>query len=69
VKLTIDKFGRIVLPKAIRMRLGLSAGTLIEATESAGGLLLRPLTQRPSLIKVDGILVHTGKAPRGLRKS
>lgn len=65
MKLHIDKSGRVVLPKAIRHRLGLSAGAALEATESPDGLLIRRALQRPSLVQTDGLLVHTGKAPRG----
>lgn len=65
MKLHIDKSGRIVVPKTLRLRMGLTEGTLLEVTESSEGVLLRPITRRPSLVKKDGILVHTGKAPRG----
>lgn len=66
MKLRLDKSGRVVLPKPLRQRLGLGAGTTFEATEAAGGLLLRPLAHRPSLIERDGFLVHTGQASRTL---
>ena len=64
MKLTVDKFGRVILPKAIRVRLGLGSGTALEATESPDGLLIRRAAQRPSLVLQDGMLVHTGRAPR-----
>jgi AbrB family looped-hinge helix DNA binding protein len=64
MKLRLDKSGRLVLPKPLRQRLGLRAGTTFEATEAAEGVLLRPLTHRPSLVDHDGFLVHTGQAPR-----
>jgi AbrB family looped-hinge helix DNA binding protein len=64
MKLRLDKSGRVVLPKPLRQRLGLRSGTMFEATEDAGGLLLRPVTQRPSLVERNGFLVHTGVASR-----
>jgi len=64
MKLRIDKSGRVVLPKPLRQRLGLRAGTTFEATEAAEGVLLRPITQQPSLVKRNGFLVHTGRANR-----
>jgi AbrB family looped-hinge helix DNA binding protein len=64
MKLRLDKSGRLVLPKPLRQRLGLRAGTTFEATEAAEGVLLRPLTRRPSLVDRDGFLVHTGQATR-----
>jgi AbrB family looped-hinge helix DNA binding protein len=66
MKLQLDKSGRVVLPKPLRQRLGLRAGTAFEATEVGEGVLLRPITQRPSLVERDGFLVHTGEADRGL---
>jgi bifunctional DNA-binding transcriptional regulator/antitoxin component of YhaV-PrlF toxin-antitoxin module len=65
MKLNIDNSGRITRPKNLRVRFGLSAGKPVEATATAEGLLLRPIARRPALIKEDGILVHTGKAPLG----
>jgi len=64
MKLRLDKSGRVVLPKPLRQRLGLRAGTTFEATEAAEGVLLRPITQRPSLVKRNGFLVHTGQPNR-----
>jgi AbrB family looped-hinge helix DNA binding protein len=62
MKLRLDKSGRVVLPKPLRQRLGLRAGVTFEATEAAEGVLLRPITQRPSLVQRNGFLVHTGQA-------
>ena len=39
MKLHLDKSGRVVLPKPLRQRLGLRAGTTFEAIEAAEGLL------------------------------
>lgn len=61
----IDKAGRIVLPKDVRDRLRLRAGTSLELEERVEGLVLRPVRQRPSMIQKDGVWVHLGKAPRG----
>jgi len=59
----VDKAGRIVLPKQVRERLRLGAGTKLELRESSQGLMLRPVAQRPSMVQKDGIWVHLGKAP------
>jgi len=64
MKLRIDKSGRVVLPKPLRERWGLRAGTTFEAKEAADGLLLRPIKQRASLREEDGFLVHAGQAAR-----
>jgi AbrB family looped-hinge helix DNA binding protein len=66
MKLRLDKSGRVVLPKPLRQRLRLRAGTTFEATEAADGVWLRPVAQRPSLVERDGFLVHTGEMKRAL---
>jgi AbrB family looped-hinge helix DNA binding protein len=61
MRLTLDKSGRVVLPKPLRQRLGLRAGATLEVAEAAGGLLLRPVSQQPSMVEHSGFLVHTGQ--------
>ena len=61
----IDKSGRIVVPKHLRERLGLKPDSELEAVEQAGGILLRVVEQRPSMIKIDGLWVHHGVAQPG----
>ncbi len=65
MELKIDKAGRIVLPKPLRQRLGLKPGTALEAVEKPEGVLLKRVEQRPSMIKVDGLWVHQGRAEPG----
>src|ERR1700689_1104220 len=65
MKLRVDKSGRVVLPKPLRQRLGLRSGAILEATEAADGLLLRPITQHPSLVEQNGFLLHTGRPDSG----
>jgi len=64
-KLSIDKSGRIVVPKHLRERLGLKPGTELEALDQAGGLLLRPIEPRPAMIKIEGLWVHRGTPQPG----
>jgi AbrB family looped-hinge helix DNA binding protein len=64
-KLRIDKSGRIVVPKPLRERLGLEPGTELEALVQQGGMLLRPVEERPALVKIDGLWVHRGVAQSG----
>ena len=60
----IDKAGRIV-PKSLRERLGFRADTELETIEQPDGVLLKRVTQRPSMVKVDGLWVHQGSAEQG----
>jgi AbrB family looped-hinge helix DNA binding protein len=61
MELTIDKFGRVVLPKKLRQHLGVSAGLKVEAKETAEGIVLTPV-QQPGvgLVIKDGVLIHQG---------
>ena len=61
VTLKIDSAGRIVVPKPIRDRLGLHAGTDIEVTETADGIVLKPAIDQPAMKKVNGLWVHLGR--------
>lgn len=63
--LTIDKAGRVILPKPIRDKLGLRGGSELEMEETALGILLKPASSKPSLVRKGRFLVHTGQLPRG----
>ena len=65
MNLKIDKAGRVILPKPIRDRLGLHEGSDLEIIETAEGVMLKPTETRPSMVKKDGLWVHTGKVPPG----
>ena len=65
MQLKIDSAGRIILPKQVRDRLRLRAGSNLELEEHPEGLMLRPVSQKPSMVKKDGMWVHLGKLPRG----
>ncbi len=63
--LKMDKVGRVILPKPLRDRLGLHAGTDLEIQETPDGVVLRPADRRPSLVKKGSFWVHTGELPPG----
>jgi AbrB family looped-hinge helix DNA binding protein len=56
----MDKSGRIVLPKMIRERFGLTPDLELEVVEQPDGVLLRRREEHPSMIKVDGLWIHQG---------
>lgn len=62
MKSTLDRFGRLVVPKKLRDRLGLRAGSAVEIEETDGHLLLTPADDAPPLAVKDGILVFIGSA-------
>jgi AbrB family looped-hinge helix DNA binding protein len=60
--LTVDKAGRVVLPKPVRDELQLSAGDTLELDSSEGQIVLRPVRGAATVRKKDGIWVlSTGK--------
>jgi AbrB family looped-hinge helix DNA binding protein len=60
--LTIDKAGRLVLPKPVREELQLSAGDSLELESSEDQIVLRPVRGTTSLRKKQGVWVlRTGK--------
>jgi AbrB family looped-hinge helix DNA binding protein len=61
----IDKAGRVILPKPLRDRLGLHEGSDLEIVETPEGVVLKPVERGPSMIKKQGLWVHTGKVPSG----
>ncbi len=63
--LRIDPAGRIVVPKRVRQRLSLTPGSELELQESADGLILKPRSHKPSLVRRGRLLVHRGVPPRG----
>jgi len=63
--LRMDKAGRLILPKPIRDRLGLHEGSDLEVLETPEGVVLKPVEQHPSMVKKQGLWVHTGKLPPG----
>lgn len=63
--LKLDKAGRVILPKLVRDRLGLHEGSELQMEETPEGLMLKPVEARASMIKIDGLWVHTGKVPPG----
>ena len=59
---TIDKFGRMVIPKRLRERLGLHPGSVLRLQERGRQILLEAEGEEPRLTLKDGILVVSGKA-------
>ena len=58
--ITIDRAGRIVVPKQFRDRFNLVAGTELEIEATGDGLRLRKVVSEPTLIRKKGFLVHHG---------
>jgi AbrB family looped-hinge helix DNA binding protein len=57
MKATIDRFGRIVLPKKIRDIHGLSPGSAVEIEDSGDSIRIHRLNELPGLVEKDGVMV------------
>lgn len=61
MKTTIDSAGRIVVPKPLRDRLGLTPGSTLDISQYGAGLALIPGGRTARLVEEDGSLVATGE--------
>ena len=59
---TVDRFGRVLIPKALREFVGLRGGTEVEIVPDEQGVRLMPREQGVLLKKVGGVLVASGEA-------
>ncbi len=57
---SIDRFGRIVIPKKIRDDFNLKAGTAIRIEETEQTIILTPIHGESNLRVKDGVLVFSG---------
>ena len=62
-KLTIDKAGRIVLPKPLRDELQLAPGDALQMDSSGGKITLRPVRENAPLRKKRGVWVYSAGEP------
>jgi AbrB family looped-hinge helix DNA binding protein len=64
---SIDRAGRLVVPKAIRTRLHLRAGTQLRVREEAGNrLVLEPIAAESVPVEIEGLLVIRGRLLGGV---
>ena len=61
--LTIDKAGRIVIPKSLREELRLEPGDSLEMESAGEAITLRPLRGTGPLVKEHGVWVFHGGQP------
>jgi len=59
---TVDRFGRIVIPKRVREDLGLRPGTKLEIEAVGEEVLLKPVHEKPHVVDREGVLIFTGSA-------
>ena len=60
-KVTIDRVGRVVLPKAFRDQMQLRAGDTLELESTREQVTLRPVQPKTALWKEHGVWVYHGE--------
>jgi AbrB family transcriptional regulator (stage V sporulation protein T) len=63
MKSAIDQFGRVVIPKALRDRLGLESGQELEIIEENGAIEIRPAAVEVDLVETPEGLVAVPRRP------
>jgi AbrB family looped-hinge helix DNA binding protein len=58
---TLDRFGRIIIPKDVRDDMGLEAGAVLQIEKEGEKIVLQVVHGEPKIKEKKGILVFTGK--------
>ncbi len=58
---TIDKFGRVIIPKRFRSQLGISFETTLNISEDGEKIVIELIKEKAPIVDKNGILVYTGK--------
>lgn len=66
---TIDRFGRIVLPKKLRDNFNIEPGSQFHIEESGQEIILKPIHGEPNLRLKEGVLVFSGVPQGDLNKA
>lgn len=62
---TVDKSGRIVIPKHLRDRLELHPGTAVSVRLRDDAVVVKRAARQPAIVRKDGVLVFTGRLKKG----
>lgn len=62
VQTTVDRFGRVVIPKETRDHFGLAPGASVTVIDAEEGILLKPGAAEAPLAQKGGVLVFSGEA-------
>lgn len=60
-KVTIDRFGRVLIPKQVRVKLGLTAGQELSLATEGERVILEPRAEPAAMIRKGRALVFAGE--------
>ena len=66
MQLTLDHFGRMVLPKTLREEFHLRAGSRLEVEGGGNCIILKPIEAEDAVREKEGLLVYAGTAEENL---
>lgn len=58
---TLDKFGRVIIPKKLREHLGINTETTLNISEEDKKIVIELVKEKTPVVNRDGILIFTGK--------
>ena len=58
---TLDKFGRVIIPKRFREHLGINVETNLNISEDGKRIVIELVKEKAPIVDKNGILVFTGK--------
>ena len=63
MEVTVDQVGRILVPKALRTRLGIEPGSVVDLSEYGAALQVTPAGRTAKLKRKNGKLVAVSSTP------
>lgn len=58
---TLDKFGRVIIPKKLREHLGINTKSTLNISEDGKRIVIELVQEKEPVVDRNGILVFTGK--------
>ena len=58
---TLDKFGRVIIPKRFREQLGINSKSTLNISEDGKRIVIELVQEKKPVVDRNGILVFTGK--------
>ncbi len=65
---SLDKFGRVIIPKKIRKQLGITPKTILNIVDDGQRIIIEPLPSEDVVVEKSGFLIYTGKIKGDLEK-